>query len=106
MACISKRVARGLVKLKAAGVLNWLRRCREGRDAHGRYRLEQETNAYAVLPFSQWKGYQAPPEPPTAPEAGTWGKPSARARCAHPGRSGTLRRGAAHRHQPAGGRAE
>jgi len=75
MACISKRVARGLVKLKAAGVLNWLRRCREGRDAHGRYRLEQETNAYAVLPFSQWKGYQAPPEPPTAPEAGTWGKP-------------------------------
>lgn len=74
MANISRRsVARGLAKLKTAGVLNWLRRCREGQDESGRYRLEQETNAYAVLPFSQWKGYRAPPEPPTAPESGTWG---------------------------------
>lgn len=61
------------MKLKAAGVLNWLRRCREGRDELGRFRLEQETNAYAILPASQWKSYQAPPEPPPAPESGTWG---------------------------------
>ena len=34
--------------------------------------LEQETNAYAVLPPSQWRGYKEPPEPqPPAP--GTWG---------------------------------
>jgi hypothetical protein len=47
-ACISVRsVARGLASLKAAGVLNWLRRCAESwRD--GRFCLEQETNAYAL----------------------------------------------------------
>ena len=50
---------------------NWVRRCAETwRD--GRYVLEQETNAYAVLPASQWRGYREPPEaPPPAP--GTWG---------------------------------
>jgi hypothetical protein len=36
--------------------------------------LEQETNAYAVLPESQWRGYQAPPEPP-GPAPGTLGRP-------------------------------
>jgi hypothetical protein len=34
--------------------------------------LEQETNAYAVLPATQWLGYSLPPEPP-APARGTWG---------------------------------
>jgi hypothetical protein len=38
----------------------------------GRFVLEQETNAYAVLPDSQWRGYTTPPEPP-APMPGTWG---------------------------------
>jgi hypothetical protein len=37
--------------------------------------LEQDTNAYAVLPESQWRGYRASPEPP-APAAGTWGEPA------------------------------
>jgi hypothetical protein len=48
-----------------------MRRCAETwRD--GRYVLEQQTNAYAVLPCSQWHGYREPPEaPPPAP--GTWG---------------------------------
>ena len=32
--------------------------------------LEQDTNAYAVLPESQWRGYRAPPEPPAAPWPG------------------------------------
>jgi hypothetical protein len=68
---ISERsVRRGLVKLKAAGVLNWLRRCVEDRDEAGRFRLRQESNAYAVLPASQWKGFyeqaEAPPLHPTA----------------------------------------
>ena len=35
--------------------------------------LEQETNAYAVLPESQWRGYRAPQEPPAAPWPDTWG---------------------------------
>jgi hypothetical protein len=33
--------------------------------------LEQETNAYAVLPETQWRGYRPPPEPPAA--GGPWG---------------------------------
>jgi hypothetical protein len=72
LANISVRsVARGLQKLKAAGVLNWIRRCVESiRD--GRFTLEQETNAYAVLPASQWRGYAAPPPAPP-PDRGTWG---------------------------------
>ncbi len=72
-ACISVRsVARGLCNLKLAGVLNWLRRCVEGRDDNGRFRLEQDTNAYAVLPASHWNGYSEPPPPPP-PHPATWG---------------------------------
>ena len=57
--------------LKAAGVLNWLRRCVEDW-IDGRFTLRQETNAYAVLPCSQWRGYSAPPPAPP-PDPGTWG---------------------------------
>ena len=39
--------------------------------ADGRFVLEQETNAYAVLPESQWRGYRPPLEPPV-PAAGTF----------------------------------
>ena len=71
-ACISIRsVARGLQNLKLAGMLNWVRRCAESwKD--GRFALEQETNAYAILPASQWRGYREPPEAPP-PQPGTWG---------------------------------
>jgi hypothetical protein len=70
---ISERsVRRGLVKLKTAGVLNWLRRCVEDRDEAGRFRLRQESNAYAILPSSQWRGFWEQPEaPPPHPTA--WG---------------------------------
>src|SRR5271154_3222067 len=72
-ACISIRsVARGLVALKIAGVVNWLRRCIESRDKDGRFILEQDTNAYGILPSSQWLGYVEPPEAPP-PQSGTWG---------------------------------
>jgi hypothetical protein len=72
-ACISPRsVARGLVRLKTTGVLYWLRRCIPGRDDQGRFRLEQETNAYAVQAASQWLGYYEPPEAPP-PHASSWG---------------------------------
>jgi hypothetical protein len=64
-------VKRGLVKLKAAGVVTWLRRCTEDW-IDGRFVLRQQTNAYGVLPASQWRGY-APPAAPPAPFADTWG---------------------------------
>ena len=71
-ACISTRsVTRGLVNLKLAGVLNWLRRAGETRDEQGRFCLEQDTNAYAVLPPSQWHGFLEAEPPPPHPTA--WG---------------------------------
>ena len=71
-ACISVRsVARGLAQLRAAGVLNWVRRCAESwRD--GRFVLEQETNAYGVSPPSQWRGFWRPADPPP-PDPQSWG---------------------------------
>jgi hypothetical protein len=68
-----RTVASALQRLKALGILNWVRRCAE-RWADGRVVLEQETNAYAVLPESQWRGYRLPQEPP-GPAPGTWGDP-------------------------------
>jgi len=49
-----RAVATALAKLRAYGVLNWVRRCAEGRREDGRFMLQQETNAYAVLPCTQW----------------------------------------------------
>jgi hypothetical protein len=70
-----RTVATALARLRELGILNWVRRCAESwRD--GRFVLEQETNAYAVLPEGQWRGYRPPQELP-APEPGTWGEPAA-----------------------------
>jgi hypothetical protein len=68
-----RTVASALQRLKALGILNWVRRCAESW-SDGRFVLEQETNAYAVLPESQWRGYRPPADPP-APMPGTWGDP-------------------------------
>jgi hypothetical protein len=69
---ISERsVGRGLQKLKAAGVIHWLRRCIEEFE-DGVFRLRQLSNAYAILPVSQWRGYPREGEPP-APEPWQWG---------------------------------
>lgn len=59
-------VAKALARLKELGIINWIRRCREDRDQDGRFALRQETNAYAILPPSQWYGYTDPimPDPP------------------------------------------
>jgi hypothetical protein len=66
-----RTVAHALKRLRELGILNWVRRCAESwKD--GRYVLEQGSNAYAVLPSSQWRGYKEPPEPPP-PAPGTWG---------------------------------
>ena len=52
-----RTVATALRRLRELRILNWVRRCAESwRD--GRFMLEQETNAYAVLPESQWRGYR------------------------------------------------
>lgn len=66
-----RTVANAVRRLKELGILNWVRRCAE-KWIDGRFVLEQETNAYAVLPSSQWRGYKEPPEPPP-PLSGTWG---------------------------------
>lgn len=70
---ISERsAARGLASLKAAGVLNWARRCLAEIGAAGRMVFRQLSNAYAVLPISQWLGHK-PRQPAPPPEPGTWG---------------------------------
>jgi hypothetical protein len=69
-----RTVATALARLRELGILNWVRRCAE-RWADGRFVLEQETNAYGLLPESQWRGYRAPLEPP-GPAPGTWGEPA------------------------------
>jgi hypothetical protein len=66
-----RSVATAIQRLKSLGILNWVRRCAE-KWADERYVLEQETNAYAVLPSSQWRGYSEPVEAPP-PQPGTWG---------------------------------
>jgi hypothetical protein len=49
-----------------------MRRCAESwRD--GRFVLEQQSNAYGLLPESQWRGYRPPAELPAAPWPDTWG---------------------------------
>jgi hypothetical protein len=64
-------VKRGLANLKAAGVLGWVRRAAETRDDKGRFCLEQDTNAYGVIPPSQWLGFIEDEPPPPHPTA--WG---------------------------------
>ena len=76
-----RTVATALKRLRELGILAWVRRCTESwRD--GRFVLEQETNAYAVLPETGWRGYRPPLEAPE-PE---WGQapimPSALAQAA------------------------
>jgi hypothetical protein len=72
-ACASvSSVKRGLANLKACGVLNWIRRAAETRDEKGRFCLEQDTNAYGILPASQWHGFIDDPEAPP-PHPSTWG---------------------------------
>jgi hypothetical protein len=57
---------------KQLGIINWIRRCREDRDEDGRFVLRQETNAYAILPISQWNGY-VDAETTQPPHPTAWG---------------------------------
>lgn len=59
-------IATALARLKQLGIIHWIRRCREDRDEFGRFVLRQETNAYAILPPTQWDNFVDidMPEPP------------------------------------------
>ncbi len=70
-----KAVWAALRRLKGLGLINWTRRCSDGQDGAGRFKLRQETNAYHVQPEDAWKGYRLVPEAPRTPELGTWGAP-------------------------------
>jgi hypothetical protein len=64
-------VAVALARLKQLGIIYWQQRS----DHHwhnGRFELKQITNAYFLLPPTQWRGLDLPPEPPP-PDSGTWG---------------------------------
>jgi hypothetical protein len=70
-----KAVWAALRRLKAHGLLAWIRRCGDGQDGAGRFVLRQETNAYQVQPEESWQGFVPAPEDPSTPEPGTWGAP-------------------------------
>ena len=65
-------IASALAILKQLGIINWMRRCCEDRDECGRFALRQETNAYAILPTTQWRGYVSADEA-GSPHPATWG---------------------------------
>ena len=67
-----RSVDRGLAKLKAAGVLNWIRQCAEEIE-DGIYRLRQKASAYFMLAQSHWRGFWQRPEAP-APYPEAWGQ--------------------------------
>src|SRR5215212_3946433 len=72
--CISiSSVKRGLASLKRSGVLHWIRRAAETRDEQGRFCEEQDTNAYGIVPPSQWLVFfdRLPDAPP--PHPSEWG---------------------------------
>ena len=60
-----RRCARPAARSRAAGMAAAMR---GDRDAEGRFRLRQRTNAYAVLPPSQWLGYRDTDPPPPSPD--------------------------------------
>jgi hypothetical protein len=49
-----RTVANALDRLKAYGVISWVRRCIDDQDARGRYQLKQISNAYSILSPDSW----------------------------------------------------
>jgi hypothetical protein len=64
---------RGLASLKRCGVLHWVRRAGETRDEKGRFCEEQDTNAYGIIPWSQWLGFLDPLPDAPPPDLAEWG---------------------------------
>jgi hypothetical protein len=73
--CCRRAAVTAIRHLRALGLLTWQRRCEEHRNAEGRFRLRQRTNAYGLLPPSQWRGYREPAAPP-APFPDALGAPA------------------------------
>src|SRR3954464_10883545 len=71
--CCRRAVVDALARLRDLGLLTWQRRCEETRDPEGRFRLRQKTNAYGLLPPTQWLGYRDNDPPP--PDPATLGAP-------------------------------
>jgi hypothetical protein len=73
-ACISiSSVKRGLANLKRSGLLHWIRRAAETHDEKGRFCLKQDTNAYGIVPPSQWLGFFDPLPDAPPPHPSEWG---------------------------------
>ena len=68
-------VAEALKKLKALGIVSWVRRCSESYE-DGRYELHQETNAYTIIPASEWADEADQPAATPAPDPQLWGFPA------------------------------
>jgi hypothetical protein len=66
-------VKRGLANLKQCGVLHWVRRAGETRDDKGRFCEEQDTNAYGIVPPTQWLGFVDPLPDAPPPDPSAWG---------------------------------
>jgi hypothetical protein len=64
-----RAVVNAVQRLRELGLLTWKRRCEEERDTEGRFRLRQRSNAYGLLPPSQWVGYRDTDPPPPSPDA-------------------------------------
>jgi len=72
-ACMSvATVGRALRRLKDAGVLNWIPRCKAEEGPEGGFLMRQISNLYAVIPSITWRGFKRPPDPPK-PDPGSWG---------------------------------
>ena len=65
-------VAKALARLKELGILNWAKRAVPDQDERGGFILRQLTNAYAILPPTQWHGF-TDTEMPEPPHPSTWG---------------------------------
>ena len=65
-------VAVALARLKSLRIIHWVRRC-EHHWRDGCFELRQLTNAYVLLPPSQWLGLHPTSAEAPAPQAGTWG---------------------------------
>src|SRR3954471_17316060 len=72
--CCRRSVVDALARLRDLGLLAWRRRCEETSDAKGQFRLRQRTNAYGLLPPSQWRGYRD--TDPPLPDPVTLGAPA------------------------------
>lgn len=59
--------------LQSLGLVDWVRCCETSAGEDGRFELRQQTNAYILIPPSQWRGYRDPRPAPPTPEPATWG---------------------------------